>query len=66
MSIKVPGGNITLCPIIEEEYERSKPHCVKQLNAYNECVKRIGPNPARGVSCEMQYFDYYRCLDHHV
>lgn len=63
MSIKIPGGSVELCPIIEQAFEKNRPKCERFETAYQACVKRLGDNPPRGATCEMQYFDYYRCLD---
>lgn len=46
-------------PAIEEA---CKPECIKQLLAYQQCVKRIEGKPE--AHCTGQYFDYWHCVDH--
>ena len=45
-------------PAIEDA---CKPHCIKQLLAYQACVKRI--QGVEGGHCTGQYFDYWHCVD---
>lgn len=66
MSIKVEGGSVVICPLLEQSMQECQPHCKKELLSYEGCVERLGPEPPKGKTCEMQYFDYYRCLDHCV
>ena len=45
------------------EIENScKPHCIKQLLAYQACTKRI--EGKKDAHCVGQYFDYWHCIDH--
>jgi len=62
MSIKVTG-DARICSVMEKTMEECKPGCVKFFDKYNECVARLGPTPQKGLDCQLQYFDYYRCLD---
>uniref|UniRef100_A0A6B2LXN0 Ubiquinol-cytochrome C reductase hinge domain-containing protein n=1 Tax=Arcella intermedia TaxID=1963864 RepID=A0A6B2LXN0_9EUKA len=52
-----------MCPVLEKTMEECKPSCVNYFDAYHQCVKRVGEEPPKGVNCELQYFDYYHCLD---
>eukprot|EP01126_Amoeba_proteus_P027515 TRINITY_DN2730_c0_g2_i1.p1 TRINITY_DN2730_c0_g2~~TRINITY_DN2730_c0_g2_i1.p1 ORF type:complete len:103 (+),score=11.21 TRINITY_DN2730_c0_g2_i1:117-425(+) len=63
MSIKVPGGTTVICPLLEATFEECKPKCDKQFKSYWDCVERIGPDPPKGIDCQLQYNDYYRCQD---
>ena len=62
MSIKV-SGDARICTVMESTMAECKPGCTRPLDAYSECVTRLGPEPAKGTDCQLQYFDYYRCLD---
>ena len=50
-----------VCPKPEIE-ESCKPHCIKELLAYQACAKRIAGK--KDAHCTGQYFDYWKCIDH--
>ncbi|CAI5467246.1 unnamed protein product [Closterium sp. Yama58-4] len=43
--------------------EGCRPKCVKQLLAYEACVKRIEGDETGEKHCTGQYFDYWACID---
>ncbi|MBA0619938.1 hypothetical protein Godav_005725 [Gossypium davidsonii] len=52
-------------PVDQKKYleEGCKPKCVKQLRAYEACVKRIEGDESGHKHCTGQYFDYWACID---
>mmetsp|Transcript_5305 Transcript_5305/g.5458 ORF Transcript_5305/g.5458 Transcript_5305/m.5458 type:complete len:101 (-) Transcript_5305:145-447(-) len=56
----------------EQEYEivigdSCKAQCTMQFNAYSACIGNIGKTtpdaPKSLYDCEVEFFDYFKCLD---